>query len=140
MRKRPVILWKTFYSQKYETKKIQIALGTPIEKWADENRGVIMDSIYYNLSEFIESQEDDRVILQVIPTMNQRNRVQNSIEPPMNVDFIISKDDIDLTIKKVLDYYIEIEEYEKCAEIVKMQNQKDNPKPKKIIRRKRKEV
>jgi hypothetical protein len=120
-------------------KKIQIALGTPIEKWADENRGVIMDSIYYNLSEFIESQEDDRVILQVIPTMNQRNRVQNSIEPPMNVDFIISKDDIDLTIKKVLDYYIEIEEYEKCAEIVKMQNQKDNPKPKKIIRRKRKE-
>jgi hypothetical protein len=121
-------------------KKIQIALGTPIEKWADENRGVIMDSIYYNLSEFIESQEDDRVILQVIPTMNQRNRVQNSIEPPMNVDFIISKDDIDLTIKKVLDYYIEIEEYEKCAEIVKMQNQKDNPKPKKNIRRKRKEV
>ena len=121
-------------------KKIQIALGTPIEKWADENRGVIMDSIYYNLSEFIESQEDDRVILQVIPTMNQRNRVQNSIEPPMNVDFIISKDDIDLTIKKVLDYYIEIEEYEKCAEIVKMQNQKDNPKPKKIIRRKLKEV
>jgi len=93
-------------------KKIQVALGTPIEKWADENRGVIMDSIYYNLSEFIESQEDDRVILQVIPTMNQRNRVQNSIEPPMNVDFIISKDDIDLTIKKVLDYYIEIEEYE----------------------------
>lgn len=121
-------------------KKIEIDLGTPIDKWADENRGVIMDSIYYNLSEFIESQEDDRVILQVIPTMNQRNRVQNSIEPPMNVDFIISKDDIDLTIKKVLDYYIEIEEYEKCAEIVKMQNQKDNPKPKKIIRRKRKEV
>ena len=121
-------------------KKIQIALGTPIEKWADENRGVIMDSIYYNLSEFIESQEDDRVVLQVIPTMKQRNRVQNFIEPPMNVDFIISKDDIDLTIKKVLDYYIEIEEYEKCAEIVKMQNQKDNPKPKKIIRRKRKEV
>ena len=29
-------------------KKIQVALGTPIEKWADENRGVIMDSIYYN--------------------------------------------------------------------------------------------
>jgi hypothetical protein len=56
------------------------------------------------------------------------------------VDFIISKDDIDLTIKKVLDYYVEIEEYEKCAEIVKMQNQKDTPKPKKIVRRKRKEV
>ncbi len=121
-------------------KKIQIALGTPIERWADENRGLIMDSIYYNLSEFIESEEDDRVILQVIPTMSQRSRLQKDMELPMNVDFIISKDDIDLTIKKVLDYYVEIEEYEKCAEIVKMQNQKDNPKPKKIIRRKRKEV
>ena len=99
-----------------------------------------MDSIYYNLSEFIESEEDDRLLLQVIPTMTQRSRIQKQIEPPMNVDFIISKDDIDLTIKKVLDYYIEIEEYEKCAEIVKMQNQKDTPKPKKIVRRKRKEV
>lgn len=121
-------------------KKIQVAPGTPIERWADENRGLIMDSIYYNLSEFIESQEDDRVVLQVIPTMIQRNRIQKYTEPLMNVDFIISKDDIDLTIKKVLDYYIEIEEYEKCAEIVKMQNQKDNPKPKKIIRKKSKEV
>jgi hypothetical protein len=121
-------------------KKIQVELGTPIERWADENRGLIMDSIYYNLSEFIESEEDDRVVLQVIPTMIQRSRIQRDIEPPMNVDFIISKDDIDLTIKKVLDYYVEIEEYEKCAEIVKMQNQKDNPKPKKIVRRKRKEV
>jgi len=121
-------------------KKIQVAIGTPIERWADENRGLIMDSIYYNLSEFIESEEDDRVVLQVIPTMIQRSRIQKDMELPMNVDFIISKDDIDLTIKKVLDYYVEIEEYEKCAEIVKMQNQKDNPKPKKIIRRKRKEV
>jgi hypothetical protein len=121
-------------------KKIQVELGTPIERWADENRGLIMDSIYYNLSEFIESEEDDRVVLQVIPTMIQRSRIQKDMELPMNVDFIISKDDIDLTIKKVLDYYVEIEEYEKCAEIVKMQNQKDNPKPKKIIRRKRKEV
>jgi len=121
-------------------KKIQVALGTPIERWAEENRGLIMDSIYYNLSEFIESEEDDRVVLQVIPTMIQRSRIQKDMELPMNVDFIISKDDIDLTIKKVLDYYVEIEEYEKCAEIVKMQNQKDNPKPKKIIRRKRKEV
>jgi hypothetical protein len=121
-------------------KKIQVALGTPIERWADENRGLIMDSIYYNLSEFIDSEEDDRVVLQVIPTMIQRSRIQKDMELPMNVDFIISKDDIDLTIKKVLDYYVEIEEYEKCAEIVKMQNQKDNPKPKKIIRRKRKEV
>lgn len=121
-------------------KKIEIDLRIPIEKWADENRGLIMDSIYYNLSEFIESQEDDRVILQVIPTLVQRSRIQKQIESPANVDFIISKDDIDLTMKKVLDYYVEIEEYEKCAEIVKMQNREDIPKPKKIIRKKLKGV
>ena len=38
-------------------KKIQVELGIPIERWADENRGLIMDSIYYNLSEFIENFE-----------------------------------------------------------------------------------
>ena len=27
-------------------KKIQVELGTPVERWADENRGLIMDSIY----------------------------------------------------------------------------------------------
>ena len=55
-------------------KKIQVELGTPIERWADENRGLIMDSIYYNLSEFIESEEDDRVVLQGF----KASRVQNN--------------------------------------------------------------
>jgi hypothetical protein len=62
--------------------------------------------------------------------------MQRPVEPPVKVDFIISKDDIDLTLKKMLDYYIEVEEYEKCAEIHKLQNappKKKRGRPKKTI-------
>ena len=117
-------------------KKIQIDLGTPIEKWADANRGVIMDSIYSNVFDFIDSKESDRVILQITPKLSQRNRIQIPPEQLTNVDFIISKDDIDLTLHKMLEYYVEVEEYEKCAEIVKLQNappKKKRGRPKKTI-------
>ena len=121
-------------------KKIYIDFGTPIEQWADANKGVIMDSIYSNDFDFLESQEDDRIILSVSPKIGNKPRISRTIEPPVNVDFIISKDDIDLTLKKMMDYYIEVEEYEKCAEILKLQNEKDNPKPKKTTKRKPKKI
>lgn len=117
-------------------KKIQIDLGTPIEKWADANRGVIMDSIYSNVFDFIDSKENDRVILQITPKIPQRTRIQIPPDQLTNVDFIISKDDIDLTLHKMLEYYVEVEEYEKCAEIVKLQNappKKKRGRPKKTI-------
>ena len=110
-------------------KRIYIDFGTPIETWADENKGIIMDSIYSNVFDFIDSEEDDRVILQVSPKLSQRvKRPLVSKEPPINVDFIISKDDIQLTLQKMLEYYIEVEEYEKCAEIHKLQNEEKKPK------------
>ena len=117
-------------------KKIQIDLGTPIEQWADANRGVIMDSIYSNVFDFINSKEEDRVVLQITPKIPQRSRIQIPAPQLTNVDFIISKDDIDLTLHKMLEYYVEVEEYEKCAEIVKLQNappKKKRGRPKKTI-------
>jgi hypothetical protein len=117
-------------------KKIEIDFTIPIEVWADENRGVIMDSIYSNVFDFIQSPDDDRIILQIIPILTKKSRMQRPVEPPVKVDFIISKDDIDLTLKKMLDYYIEVEEYEKCAEIHKLQNappKKKRGRPKKTI-------
>jgi hypothetical protein len=62
--------------------------------------------------------------------------MQRPAEPPVKVDFIISKEDIDLTLKKMMDYYIEVEEYEKCAEIHKLQTtppKKKRGRPKKTI-------
>jgi len=117
-------------------KKIQIDLGTPIEKWADANRGLIMDSIYSNVFDFVNSKEEDRVVLQITPKIPQRSRIQIPAPQLTNVDFIISKDDIDLTLHKMLEYYVEVEEYEKCAEIVKLQNappKRKRGRPKKTI-------
>ncbi len=116
-------------------KQIKIDFNIPIEKWADENRGVIMDSIYDNVFDFMESEDDDRVVLQVQPVKEQERKIKGSIrtfkmESPINVDFIISKDDIQLTLKKMMDYYIEVEEYERCSEILKLQNGETKPKKK----------
>ncbi len=120
-------------------KQIKIDFNTPIEQWAENNKGVIMDSIYDNVFEFMQSDEDDRVVLQVQPVKEQERRIKGSIrtfklEAPINVDFIISKDDIQLTLRKLLEYYIETEEYERCAEIVKLQNGEDKPKKKRKIK------
>jgi hypothetical protein len=117
-------------------KRIEIDFTIPIEEWADENRGVIMDSIYSNVFDFLESKDDDRIILQIIPILTKKSRMQRPVEPPVKVDFIISKEDIDLTLKKMLEYYIEVEEYEKCAEIHKLQTtppKRKRGRPKKII-------
>jgi hypothetical protein len=117
-------------------RKIEIDFTISIEEWADENRGVIMDSIYSNVFDFIKSTDDDRIILQIIPILTKKSRIQRPAEPPVKVDFIISKEDIDLTLKKMMDYYIEVEEYEKCAEIHKLQNEppkKKRGRPKKTI-------
>ena len=115
-------------------KRIYIDFGTPIETWASENKGMIMDSIYSNVFDFIESEEDDRVVLQVSPKIGNRPRIPKNIEPPVNVDFIISKDDINVTLQKIMEYFIEVEEYEKCAKIHKLQNDLDEAKfkPKKV--------
>ena len=117
-------------------RKIEIDFTIPIDVWADENRGVIMDSIYSNVFDFVESKDDDRIILQIIPILTKKSRMQRPTEPPVKVDFIISKEDIDLTLKKMMDYYIEVEEYEKCAEIHKLQTtppKRKRGRPKKTI-------
>ena len=117
-------------------RKIEIDFTIPIEVWADENRGVIMDSIYSNVFDFIQSPDDDRIILQIIPILTKKSRMQRPADPPVKVDFIISKEDIDLTLHKMLEYYVEVEEYEKCAEILKLQNEppkKKRGRPKKTI-------
>jgi hypothetical protein len=117
-------------------KRIEIDFTIPIEEWAEENRGIIMDSIYSNVFDFVQSKDDDRIILQIIPILTKKSRIQRPAEPPVKVDFIISKEDIDLTLHKMLDYYIEVEEYEKCAEIHKLQTtppKRKRGRPKKTI-------
>ena len=117
-------------------KEIHMESRVPIQQWAEENKGTIMDAIYENVSEFMASSEEDRIVLRIIAGPKKIRRPQSIEDIPMNVDFIISKEDIKETLQKLLEHCIEVEEYEKCAEIVKLQNQppkKKRGRPKKTI-------
>lgn len=117
-------------------KEIHMEQRVPIQQWAEENKGTIMDAIYENVSEFMASKEEDRIVLRIIAGPKKLRRPQSIEDIPMNVDFIISKQDINETLQKLLEHCIEVEEYEKCAEIVKLQNapqKKKRGRPKKTI-------
>jgi hypothetical protein len=117
-------------------KEIHIEQRVPIQQWAEENKGTIMDAIYENVSEFMASKEEDRIVLRIITGPKKLRRPQSIEDIPMNVDFIISREDIKETLQKLLEHCIEVEEYERCAEIVKLQNEppkKKRGRPKKTI-------
>ena len=97
-------------------KEIHMEQKVPIQQWAEENKGTIMDAIYENVSEFMTSKEEDRIVLRIITGPKTVRRPQSINDIPMNVDFIISKQDIYETLQKLLEHCIEVEEYEKCAD------------------------
>ena len=47
-------------------KEIHMEQKVPIQQWAEENKGTIMDAIYENVSEFMASKEEDRIVLRII--------------------------------------------------------------------------
>ena len=117
-------------------KEIHMEGRVPINEWANDNKSTIMNAIYDNVFEFIRSDEQDRIVLRIIAGPKKIRRPQSINDIPMNVDFIISKEDIKETLEKLLEHCIEVEEYEKCAEIVKLQNEppkKKRGRPKKTI-------
>ena len=117
-------------------KEIHMEGRVPINEWASDNKSTIMNAIYDNVFEFVRSNEEDRIVLRIIAGPKKVRRPQSINDIPMNVDFIISKEDIKETLEKLLEHCIEVEEYEKCAEIVKLQNEppkKKRGRPKKTI-------
>ena len=117
-------------------REIHMDSRVPINEWANDNKSTIMDAIYDNVFDFIKSKEEDRIVLRIIAGPKKMRRPQSIEDIPLNVDFIISKEDIQETLQKLLEHCIEVEEYEKCAEIVKLQNEppkKKRGRPKKTI-------
>lgn len=117
-------------------REIHMEGRVPINEWANDNKSTIMNAIYDNVFDFVRSNEEDRIVLRIIagPTQTKKPRSINDL--PMNVDFVISREDIKETLEKLLEHCIEVEEYEKCAEIVKLQNEppkKKRGRPKKTI-------
>ena len=117
-------------------REIHMEGRVPINEWANDNKSTIMNAIYDNVFDFVRSNEEDRIVLRIIAGPQKVRRPQSINDIPMNVDFIISKEDIKETLEKLLEHCIEVEEYEKCAEIVKLQNEppkKKRGRPKKTI-------
>ena len=91
-------------------KEIHMEGRVPINEWANDNKSTIMDAIYENVFEFIRSDEQDRIVLRIIAGPQKVRRPQSINNIPMNVDFIISKEDIKETLEKLLEHFIEVEE------------------------------
>ena len=78
--------------------------GESIPKWLGKNRYVI----YSELVRYSEKLLDEN--LESI----QAIMVSNSYD---NLVFVLKKKNLNITLNKCMDYFMEIEEYEKCAQI-----------------------
>jgi len=99
-------------------KKIIIPPNIDINDWIDENRSVIMDTLYNNIFDFIESVEDKRIVLEVV--FKKKLKMNYSDFDGISMDFLITKKDISETVDRLLYYYEDLEEYEKCANLIKL--------------------
>ena len=99
-------------------KRIDISRDIPLNEWIDENRNFVMDTVYDNIFDFLESDEDRRIVLEII--MRQRMVINSSDYDGVSMDFVITKNSIDETLDRMINHYENTEEYEKCAKLVKL--------------------
>lgn len=99
-------------------KKINISPDIQINEWIDNNRNFVMDTVYDNIFDFLESDEDRRIVLEII--MKQRMVIDSSDYDGVSMDFVITKNSIDETLDRMIKHYENTEEYEKCAKLVKL--------------------
>jgi len=84
---------------------LHIELGNQhLSKWLKQNRYII----YSELIRYSEKLIKEKIeIIQAIMVSNLYD----------NIVFIIKRDNVKLTLDKAMDFFMDIEEYEKCAEI-----------------------
>jgi hypothetical protein len=84
---------------------LHIDLGNQsVSKWLEENRYTIFSELIRYSEKLIKEKLD---VVQAIMVSNYYD----------NIVFLLKKENIDLTLSKAMDYFMSIEEYEKCAEI-----------------------
>ena len=90
---------------KHEPIILHIDLGNQsLSTWIRENKYIIFSEILRYVRMLLESDEDS---IQVLLISNLSD----------NIVLIVKRDEVDLTLKLSMEYFMEIEEYEKCAEI-----------------------
>jgi hypothetical protein len=104
--------------------KIYIERGIPLDEWMDKNKHIILNSIYNNIFDFLESDEDLRIVLKV--TTKLTSELLDTIHPMdgLTFDFMLIRSDIDNTIDALIRNYEEIEDYEKCSKLINLKKMK----------------
>lgn len=103
-------------------KEIYIGTDIALSDWADSNKSVIMNALYDNVFDFVDSGDLNRCVLKVIAQPKTHIKANALKRTGVCVDFLITRDDINDTIDKLISHLVEMEEYEKCAELVKLRN------------------
>lgn len=103
-------------------KQIYIDSESSIEKWVDDNKLTIINTLYDNIFDFSKSDEITRLILKVIVNSTEypNKRINISNKGKITFDFILNKADIDHSISALIERFEEIEDYEKCSELIKL--------------------
>ena len=98
-------------------KKIYLDTTVSLLDWVEENRPVIIETLYDNIFDFLDSDVDTKTVLKVEnrPTFNHINMESYGV----TFDFMLIRSDISVTIDSMLEYYESIEDYEKCAKLMK---------------------
>ncbi len=90
---------------------LHIDLGNQsLQSWLKENRYIIYSELVRFSEKLIKNKMD---LIQAVMVSNLSD----------NVDFIIKKENVNLTLEKAMNYFLSIEEYEKCAKIRDLINQ-----------------
>jgi hypothetical protein len=75
-----------------------------VNSWLEENRYIIFSELLRYSKKLLSENLDD---VQAIMVSNHYD----------NLVFILKKENIKLTLDKAMEYFMDVEEYEKCAEI-----------------------
>lgn len=90
---------------KQESIVLHIDLGNQsVSTWIKENKYIIFSEILRYVRILLEGDEDS---IQILLISNLAD----------NIILIGKRDELDLTLNLAMEYFMEIEEYEKCAEI-----------------------
>lgn len=106
-------------------KQIYIDSADAIEEWVDTNKLTIINTLYDNIFDFSKSDEENRLVLKVIvkPKGYQRRNPDDLDIDRIAFDFILIKNEIKNSISTLIERFEEIEDYEKCSELIKLKNE-----------------
>lgn len=103
-------------------KKIYIDRDTDLEGWTERHHQLIVNILYDNVFDFVKGDELRRTVLRVI-TKDIPVYDGDTIYEGLSYDFMLIRDNINYTIDALIKNFEDLEEYEKCADLLELRNQ-----------------